>query len=414
MIYFHYITYIILFLSGVGISVFFFRKKIGSLERNLDVLKTSNSEIKYILDNSEECIIIVQDSQIVFASEQACTVLGFSCTAEQNLMLASFIHCDDLDCVIEICEHVLKKDNAACCTQRVRLVSKDDRDLWCTMKSVKGRWNTKSAAIVFFRDIAEPGDIMHVQRMEAISVLSGGLAHEFNNILAAIMGNAELGLMELPDNHPGRKEFRQILDSGARATDLVKQILVMTRERRCGMTPLSLPPLIKESVRILKENLPGSITVLTRIKPDLHSVKADVAEIYQVFRVICTSAAAFARETSSDPGIEICLENTHTDLFGQEDKPGKMVPGRYVKLSVKDNSPCMSPDVEDIEPGVLSEPCFTTQEPENSKELGLTEVCEIIHRFGGELIVETQKGKGACFIVFLPAHDRVNDECLIV
>jgi len=247
-----------------------------------------------------------------------------------------------------------------------------------------------------------PGDIMHIQRMEAISVLSGGIAHEFNNILAAIMGNAELGLMELPENHPGREEFRQILESGLRATELVKQVLSMTRGHKYGncMVPLSLPPLIKESVRLLKTDLPDNITVLIRMEPGLYSVRADAAQIYQIFMILCKNAAAYALEQAGDSGIEICLENTYTDL-SVRGRPGKADQARYVKLSVKPDGFDMGSETE---PGV-SEPCFTAKPHEKSKGSALTQVLEIIHKLGGYIAAGTQDGKRLCFSVFLPAHD---------
>ena len=244
-----------------------------------------------------------------------------------------------------------------------------------------------------------PDDLQIAQRMEAIGVLSGGIAHDFNNILTTIIGNAELALMDITDETPGKKEFEQIRESGHRARDLVRQILTISREYTSEVQPLYLSPIIKEALKLLRSTLPRNIKIVEKIDKPLSLVKADSVQIYQVFMNLCTNAKhAMEKEESA------CLEVELKDIAitsSIRKTPDDLLPGNYVKLSVKDTGIGIDPALA----GKIFEPYFTTKGKDKGSGLGLATSLGIIKQFGGYITFDSEPGKGSCFLVFLPVHE---------
>ncbi len=242
--------------------------------------------------------------------------------------------------------------------------------------------------------------LVRIQRMESLGTLAGGVAHDFNNILAAILGHAGMMLDELPPGSPLRLHMEQIKRAGDRAREIVQRILAYARGSGHELSKHRLRPLVEDSLGLLRSTLPASV----RLTVDLHGndcvATVDPAEVQQVVLNLCTNA------WQAMPGGHGHL---HVGLRAvQFDAPhacaiGRVAPTRYAELSVRDDGHGMAPEVVER----LFEPFFTTKPRGQGTGLGLHIVNGIVHAHGGAIDVRSEPGAGTVFLVYLPV---VSDE----
>jgi PAS domain S-box-containing protein len=232
------------------------------------------------------------------------------------------------------------------------------------------------------------------QKMEAIGRLTGGIAHDFNNLLTAINGYAELTQMRLPPDSPLQSLVDNILQSGQRAANLIRQLLAFSRKQVIELKILDLKDIVAELYKLLKRIISEDIELITTLAPDLWPVKADPAQIEQVI----VNLAVNARDAMPDGGkLTIAADNVVLD---EDDVAGRLElrPGEYILLSVSDTGVGMSEAVQTH----IFEPFFTTKEQGKGTGLGLATVFGIVKQSGGDIRVCSEEGVGTTFKVFLP------------
>ena len=237
--------------------------------------------------------------------------------------------------------------------------------------------------------------VRQVQKMEAIGTLAGGIAHDFNNILAAIVGYTQLAREDVPEDRRAQANLEEVLKAALRAKDLVRQILTFSRQKEEERTPLSIGPLVKEALRMLRASLPTSIEIRQHIKCKSDFVLADPTQIHQVLMNLCANAAHAMREKGGV--LRISLEDIDVD----SDAAGKrqdLEPGPYVNLTVSDTGRGMTPGVQEK----IFEPYFTTKKTGEGTGMGLAVVHDIVKSYQGAIEVHSEPGKGTTFRVFLP------------
>jgi len=239
-------------------------------------------------------------------------------------------------------------------------------------------------------------ELRQAQKLEAIGTLAGGIAHDFNNILSSIIGYSELLLEDTEKGSIFEQNLNQIYAAGARAKDLVKQILTFSRQTESEMVPLNVKLLVKESIKLLRASLPKSIDIKQKLETDI-LVSGDPAQIHQIIMNLCTNAAQ-AMENSGE--MTIRLQKAELDADFTASHPG-MKPGRHVALSVSDTGPGIDPGIV----GKIFDPFFTTKSEEQGTGLGLSVVHGIVEGHHGMIHVESQLGQGSEFIVYLPAAE---------
>ena len=233
------------------------------------------------------------------------------------------------------------------------------------------------------------------QKLEAIGTLSAGIAHDFNNIIAVILGNVQLAMDDVKKGTRTRKNMDEIYDSCLRARNMVKQILTFSREGDQELTPLSLIPVVKESIKFLRSTIPSTIEIIENIQ-EIDFVNADPTQIGQV---IMNLGANAAYAMGNEPGIlDITLENEtiephHKDRFRVADG------GEYVKLKVRDTGCGMSPRLISR----IFDPYFTTKKEGDGTGMGLAVVHGIIENHDGVIWATSEQGKGSTFYVLFPA-----------
>jgi len=237
------------------------------------------------------------------------------------------------------------------------------------------------------------------QKMEAIGQLAGGVAHDFNNILAAILGNTQMGLAETTDGHPVRQSLEEIHKAGLRATSLVQQILAFSSQRPQERRVIELGPTIEEAVGFLRATIPSVVEFVVSIDPDLPAVLADPTQVHQVLTNLCTNAW---HALADQPGrIEVAVRATDPDSDAAG-RPVGLRPGPAVCLSVTDTGEGM--DAATLER--VFDPFFTTKGPGKGTGLGLSVVHGIVQGHDGAIRVTSHPGRGTTFAVYFPAAAR--------
>ncbi|MGD9212175.1 MAG: response regulator [Desulfobacteraceae bacterium] len=232
------------------------------------------------------------------------------------------------------------------------------------------------------------------QKMEAIGTLAGGIAHDFNNILSAIIGYAELSLQDLPISSRFHNNLKQMLNAGERARDLVRQILTFSRQTEKDFAPISVRPIIKEALKLLKASLPATIDIQTQIDSDA-TVLADPTQIHQVLINLCTNAGFAMQEHGGKLEILLTNVNLNADFCYQHPE---LTPGMHLHLKVSDTGVGIPPDYIKR----IFEPFFTTKERGKGTGMGLALVHGIVKNHNGTVLVTSQLGQGTTFDIYIP------------
>ena len=228
------------------------------------------------------------------------------------------------------------------------------------------------------------------QKLEAVGRLAGGVAHEFNNLLTAVGGHAELLLGGLPREGPQAESARAILQAAGRAAALTRQMLAFGQRQPATPAAVDLNALLAGIEKMLCSALGEDVALVTRLMPGLGQVRMDVGQLEQVI-VTLTMNARDAMPT----GGQLTLETRNVD------GAGPAVAGPHVLLAVKDTGRGM--DRATCER--LFEPFFTTKEVGQGTGLGLATVYGIVKAHGGQLEVESEPGRGSTFRIYLPRLD---------
>ena len=259
--------------------------------------------------------------------------------------------------------------------------------------------------LTVIRDITErkhlEDQLLQAQKMEAIGVLAGGVAHDFNNILTAISGYSELALQQMEADDPLREYLAEIGHAGDRAAALTKQLLSFSRRGQMTPTVNSLNDAINETQRMLKRIVKENINFRIDLAPDLKDVKVDSGRISQVIVNLVVNAG----DAMPDGGT-ISISTRNTFLEGDVVHENVVVTsGQFVELTVRDTGIGM----DQVTRRRLFEPFFTTKETGKGTGLGLSTVYGIVRESGGDILVQSEPGKGSTFRVYLPAATKAKE-----
>jgi len=241
----------------------------------------------------------------------------------------------------------------------------------------------------------------HAQKMEAIGRLAGGVAHDFNNILSAILGYTELTLMEHSLEASIKNKLESIQSSGLRARDLVNQILTISRKEDHVRAPINLDVIVRDTLKLLRPAIPTTIEIQTHISSNC-CILGDPSRVHQIIMNLCTNAYQAMSETSGN--LKIVL--TQANLIGEAAERLEVPDGMYGKLLISDTGPGILPEIVDR----IFEPYFTTKAQGKGTGLGLAAVHGIVKSHGGAIVVKSQIGQGTTFEVYLPLTKKERDK----
>lgn len=245
--------------------------------------------------------------------------------------------------------------------------------------------------------------LRQAQKMEAIGHLTGGVAHDFNNILTGIMGY--LGMADDIARGLGHTRLQQYLararHSGVRATELIQQMLTFSRGRRGDARAVAPAPLLADALRLVRATLPATVVLVRRLDASTPAIRFDAVQLEQILVNLCINS----RDAMGGQGsLEISLRCIETDAAVCTSCQ-KTFRGRHVALSVEDTGPGVPDEVLHR----MFEPFFTTKAPGQGSGMGLATVHGIVHEHGGHIVVANRASGGAAFHVLLPPLDQAAD-----
>jgi signal transduction histidine kinase/CheY-like chemotaxis protein len=244
------------------------------------------------------------------------------------------------------------------------------------------------------REAALVTQLQQSQKMEAIGSLAGGVAHDFNNILTAILGYTEMVLARLKPGDAIREDLDAVHKAGEKAASLTRQLLAFSRRQLMQPKVLDLNSIVRELDKMLRRLIGEDVELSTHLAPDLGCVKVDPSQIEQVIMNLVVNA----RDAMPKGGkLRIATANAEWDptrgsvLPEPERKP-------FVMLSVSDDGCGIARELVDH----IFEPFFTTKTKGNGTGLGLATVYGIVKQSGGDITVHSELGRGTTFKIYLP------------
>jgi len=234
------------------------------------------------------------------------------------------------------------------------------------------------------------------QKLEAVGQLAAGVAHDFNNVLAVILGTATILQDEEPPGSALLPDLREIIEAGERGATLARQLLTFSRRQPVSPVPLNLSDLLNNLWRLLRRLIGEDIELHLKLDPNIDKISADPGQLEQVVMNLAVNA-----RDAMPKGGKLIIETCHA-VFDDEYVRQHVgaTPGRYVVLSVSDTGTGMSKEVK----ARIFEPFFTTKDVGKGTGLGLSTVYGIVKQHGGHVWVYSEPGGGTTFRVSFPVR----------
>src|SRR5438552_3222701 len=282
----------------------------------------------------------------------------------------------------------------------VRLVRHTGEPVALTIAGLRGLGD--AAVLLLLKDNSEEAklkrQVMQATKMQVVGQLAGGVAHDFNNILTAIIGHCDLMLMRHTPGDSDYDDIQQIKSNSNRAAGLTRQLLAFSRQQTLRPQVLQLPEAVSEVSHLLKRLLGETVELVVKHGRNLGPIRADPGQLEQVI----VNLAVNARDAMQSKGGGTLTIQTYSVRADQVAELGSdILPvADYSALSVADTGTGISPNVL----GKIFEPFFTTKEVGKGTGLGLSTVYGIVKQSGGFIFADSKVGEGTRFVIYLPVH----------
>ncbi len=260
----------------------------------------------------------------------------------------------------------------------------------------------EAAVLLLLKDNSEEAklkrQVAQATKMQAVGQLAGGVAHDFNNILTAIIGHCDLMLMRHAPGDSDYDDIQQIKSNSNRAAGLTRQLLAFSRQQTLRPQVLQLPDVVSEVSHLLKRLLGETVQLVVKHGRDLFPVRADPGQLEQVI----VNLAVNARDAMAGKGGGTLTIQTYSVKADQVAELGSDIlpTADYSALSIADTGTGIAANVL----GKVFEPFFTTKEVGKGTGLGLSTVYGIVKQSGGYIFADSKVGEGTRFTIYLPAH----------
>lgn len=382
----------VLLLFGAGLSL-----ALAALTRAL-AQATLKAEVRFrmIFEHSFDAVLRTRpDGQVLEGNAAAGLLFGAAPQALKGLMRGHLVDMEDPR-VAPLVEERRRTGSAA---GQLRMRRLDGTLFEAEISSnIYIDSDGQPASSMIVRDVTErqrlAERLQEKQRLEAIGTLAGGVAHDFNNMLAAILGNVGLVAQDIAPDSPAQPRLQLVHRAGTRARQLVRQILTFSRRAPHERVVQALQPLVEEAIALLRSTLPPTVRLQVQCAPQPLWVHVDGAQVQQLVLNLCTNAwQALPSEIGE---VRVVLQACTLDET--EARALALAPGDYACLRVEDDGLGMSAEVR----ARIFEPFFSTKSPGRGTGLGLAVVHGVVTESAGAIRVESEVGRGTCFSVFLP------------
>ena len=364
-------------------------------------LRASEERFRALVENSSDALLMLLDAQghVTYLTPSTVRHLGWQPEQTIGRSICEFVHPDDREHAGgRLAEAVANPGTAV--TEEARLRHADGS--WRVMEGVAvNRLADPAVAgvVVNARDITERRTLEEQlrlsQKLEAVGQLAGGVAHDFNNMLTAILGYCHLILDEMPEEHPLRRDLLEIQAAGDRAASLTRQLLAFSRRQMLQPQVVNINTLVTQLEKLLHRLIAEDVELTIALAPGLHPVTVDPASVEQIL----VNLTVNARDAMPGGGC-LTIETANVEIDDTYAATHvTMKPGSYAMLAVGDTGAGMDAKTR----GRVFEPFFTTKEQGKGSGLGLATVYGIVKQSGGNIWVYSEPGHGTVFKVYLPA-----------
>jgi PAS domain S-box-containing protein len=339
------------------------------------------------------------DGSIVAWNDAASLLFGRSADDIAGRPVVSLFAEEKRSPLAALLDHAKSGDVVRAHQTEVLLPDQSTRSAEVILAPVYDQRGSVTNAFLIVRDItdriAAENQLHRSQRMEAVGHLTGGLAHDFNNLLTAVIGNLDLLEQHLAKGDPAARELAdQAMKAALRGASLVRELLSFAGRQPLRPTAVDLNELVTNMLVLLRRSLGETVTIETRLAPDLNTARVDRSQLETALLNLCLNA----RDAMPEGGcltIETARVSVHADRSGG---PGELVPGDYIKLTVADTGVGMVPEVQ----AHAFEPFFTTKEVGKGSGLGLSMVYGFAKQSEGHVELRSDVGRGTTVDLYLP------------
>ncbi len=354
---------------------------------------------QFAVDRAADSIFwIDSEGGFRFVNDTACRNLGYSREELLSMKVMDIIAGDGAARWRETWSMIKEKGAR---THESAHRTKDGRVYEVEVSANHVRFGGEEFSCSFARDITERKQqeerLRQVQKMDAVGQLTGGVAHEFNNLLAVIMGNLDFLAAELDPGSKQARHAKHALDAAERGAALTQRLLSFSRQQPLNPESVDLNALVERMAELLRPALSATIEIENNLAPDLLPVQIDAAQL----EAVVLTLAVNAQDAMPDGGT-LTMETSNI-VIGEDAVPAEteLTPGPYVWLTVRDTGHGMQPDVL----ARAVDPFFTTKEVGKGTGLGLSMAHGFVMQSGGHFEIESAVGRGTVLRMLLPrAH----------
>jgi len=365
-------------------------------------LRKAEAQYRSLVESSPAIIYLAKPSTPFTPVYISPNISDFGFTKEEWILdpdkWVNLIHKQDRERVLLTIEDAMKQGRAADLEYRITLT--DGTVHWLHEKGFfvldesgnKMGWQGIILDVTPTKELEQ--QLRQAQKLESIGLLAGGIAHDFNNMLTAINGYCDLSLRQLKDDDPIRRNIEEVKKAGLRSADLTYQLLAFSRKLILMPVLLDINVVITETVKMLGRVIGEDIQIISSLDSSAGSVMVDPGQFAQIIMNLAVNA-----RDSMPGGGKLTIKTSNFSLSRDPTRELRgFHPGEYVLVSVTDTGIGMSP--ETIEH--IFDPFFTTKAIGSGTGLGLATLYGIVHQSGGQVEVESKKGVGTTFKIYLP------------
>ena len=374
-----------------------------------DALSESEQRFRLLFENQGEGVTMVDiEENITIANPAADEIFGVEPGRLEGRSIRNFVSPEHWELLKEQTKRRIEGRRDSYELNILR-DNGEVRNIIVTSNPWWDRTGTVVGALSIFRDITETRNaeneriklesrIQQAQKMESLSLLAGGVAHDYNNLLQGILGNAGLALMDLPDDSSVIESIEAIKRSAQHAAELTKQMLAFSGRGSFAVRSFNLSSLVEQMNQLISANISKKITVKFNLSEEKTIAKADVTQVRQVLMNLVTNAAEAIGDKEGRIIISTALRDYTHESMEKVFSKVELIPGRYICLQVEDNG-C---GIKNSQISQVLDPFFSTKF--TGRGLGLAAVYGIVSEHGGGILIESEEGKWTIFSIIFPEY----------
>lgn len=370
--------------------------------RQQQALRESEQMFRLLSEQSLLAVAILQDGYYEYVNQAMTNLVEYTAEEMKSLHYTRFfdavVHPEDHGFVMEQAKRKQEGDPGQITSYTFRIRTKSGAVKWVEIYSKTIQFQGENANLLAMIDITDrkysEEHLRQSQKMEAIGTLAGGIAHDVNNLLQIILGQADMLLFQKRVDEKGHDAVEAIRKATLNGSELVRRILAFSRQEETEMRPVHLNDEIRRVGELLRRTIPRMVSIEMALGEDVRMIRADTSQLEQILLNLAVNA------TDAMPDGGRLIFETRNETIREEycRIHAEAKPGKYVLLAVSDTGHGMHKHVSER----IFEPFFTTKEPGHGTGLGLSMVFGIVKNHRGHIHCYSEYGVGTIFKIYFP------------